>query len=202
MRKNHTKNICVHKNLFQKTFIGSVISAVSLIGILSTLSGCGTLEGINESPTRFGVGVNMSPGIQLGSSNTSLHAQLGYARIAFKGGGGHNNIFQGGVQVRQALSKTAPEGFWVGGEMTYLGFSNKYKNSSTKQTASGFTVGALAGYRFLIGKLPLSFYVAPAYLNRGKFKTNGTTGGTGSSGFYGRAGIDIHLLSLLTKKGR
>lgn len=202
MKKNHTKNILVHKSLIQRTFIKSIISIILLIGILSALSSCVSTSAINESPTRFGVGVNMSPGIQLGNSNTSLHTQLGYARIAFTGGGGHNNIFQGGVQVRQALSKKAPEGFWVGGEMTYLGFSNKLKNSNTKQSASGFTAGALAGYRFLIGRLPLSFYVAPSYLNRGKFKTNGTTGGSGSSGFYARAGIDIHLLSLIYKKGR
>lgn len=180
---------------------------IASVGIICCLvmgmMGCATVSGVSESPMRYGVGVNMTPGLQLGNSNSSAHLQIGYAYVPFKGGGGHNNFFQAGAQYRYAFSKNAPEGFWAGAEATYVGIRNKYKSSSTKQTANGFTVGAIGGYRFLIAdKVPVSFYVAPAYLNRGKFKTNGTTGGESSSGFYGRAGLDFHLFSLFSKKGR
>jgi hypothetical protein len=128
---------------------------------------------------------------------------LGYDRVGFKGGGGHNNFWQFGAQVRQSFAdKPGDNSFWAGGEVSFLAIRNKYDNSPVKQTASGFTIGGLAGYRFMVSKLPVSFYIAPAYLGRGKFKTNGMTSGPNGSGFFGRAGFDIHFASLLSKKGR
>ncbi|MFZ1370201.1 MAG: hypothetical protein WAR78_07455 [Ferruginibacter sp.] len=171
---------------------------VSVI-LITACMGCASVKGVNESPTRIGVGAEMAPGIQLGNGGSSGHLLLGYSWIPFKGGGGHNNFFQGGLQYRYAFSKQAPGGVWAGAEATYLLINT---NGSPKSTASGFTFGLLGGYRFLIGKVPMSAYLAPAFLSRGKFKTNGMVGGTGSSGFYGRAGIEFHLFSLLYKKGR
>lgn len=157
--------------------------------------------GKSESPMTYGYGIHVAPGIQLGESNTSAHLLVGYERIKFKGGGGHNNFLQFGAQIRQSFSGT-DQGFWAGAELTYLSIKNKYDNSSVKPTASGFTIGGLGGYRFKIGAVPLSIYAAPAFLSRGKFKTNGMSSGTTGSGFLGRVGIDIHFASLLSKKGR
>jgi hypothetical protein len=163
---------------------------------------CAT-QAIQESPMRFGYAVDIAPGLQLGDSKTSAHVLAGYGRIGFKGGGGHNNLWQFGAQVRQSFSyKPDAAGFWAGGEATYLAISNKYDNSTVKATASGFTIGPIAGYRFLIGTLPLSIYAAPAFLHRGKFTINGMSSGQSHSGFLGRLGLDIHFASLLSKKGR
>lgn len=215
MRKNHLQSndtprifkqvnfgpLNVEERIFQAPlFLGWVcfICCLSLV-----LLSCATANVKNESPTRFGYGLNMSPGIQLGNSNSSAHLQLGYSRFEFQGGGGHNNFFQTGIQYRYAFSENAPEGFWAGAEASFLAISNKFSTGNTKQKASGFTIGGLAGYRFKIAKkVPVSFYIAPAYLNRGKFKTNGTISGVTGTGFYGRAGLDFHLFSLIYKKGR
>lgn len=74
--------------------------------------------------------------------------------------------------------------------------------SKTGYLYTGCAPFAVPVYRFLAGKLPLSAYLAPGYLHRGKFKTNGATGGVAGNGFFGRVGVDIHLISLFTKKGR
>ena len=166
------------------------------------LTGCASVNGISESPLRIGYGVQADPGWQIGNSNSSVHALLGYSRISFKGGGGHNNIWQFGGQFRHSLSKEPARGFWIGGELSYLSIVSKSDGSSIDPKAPAFTIGALAGYRLPVEKLPMSIYFAPAYLNRGKFKINGTSYGEGSSGFYGRLGLSIHLLSLLHDKGR
>lgn len=199
MQKNQNKES--NTTVLVSWLLGAVIFACLsfMLIVVTGLMGCATVKGLNESPTRIGVGAEMAPGIQLGNGGSSAHLLLGYSWIPFKGGGGHNNIFQGGLQYRYAFSKQAPEGVWAGAELTYLLINN---NGSPKSTASGFTFGLLGGYRFLIGKVPMSAYLAPAFLSRGKFKTNGMVGGTGSSGFYGRAGIEFHLFSLFYKKGR
>ncbi|MBI1342566.1 MAG: hypothetical protein GC171_06515 [Terrimonas sp.] len=186
------------KDLFLRYSNAGLLAA----GVLIFFTGCVTVDAVHESPSRYGVGVSAAPGLQIGESSTSVHGIVGYSHIPFKGGGGSNNIFRIGAQMRFGLSENAPEGFWVGGELAYLNFRNKYSGSSIKQTAPAFTLGGLAGYRFKAGKVPMSFYFAPAYLKRGKFKTNGTTAGTGGSGYYARLGLDIHLFSLMHKKGR
>ena len=167
------------------------------------LVGCASVNGINESPTRFGIGFQAMPGWQLGESNTSAHLLLGYSKINFKGGGGHNRILQAGVQVRQSFAKESTSGLWAGGEVSYLNIASVVKNApGDDPKASGFTIGAIAGYRLQIGKVPLNFYFAPSYLKRGKFEVNNMSFGSGSSGFYAKVGVDVPLLSLLHPKGR
>lgn len=173
-----------------------------IIVVMAALTGCVSGNAIRESPLRVGYGVQVDPGWQLGNSRSSAHLLLAYSRIGFKGGGGHNNIYQVGGQLRHALQSTAPEGWWIGAELTYVNIRSKVSGSSVKQYAPGFTAGGLLGYRFLAGKIPMSFYVAPAYLSRGKFHVDGNTYGTTASGFYGRVGLDIHLLSLIHRQGR
>lgn len=187
---------------FVKLQTASIAIFFPISALFFLLGGCTSLETISESPLRTGYGFRATPGIQIKDGNSSAHFVAGYSRIAFQGGTGRNDIFQAGLQFRHSLSKKSPEGFWIGAETSYLYFNNKFKNSSNKQTASGFSIAPMAGYRFLVGKVPLSAYMAPGYLRRGKFKTNGTTGGVAGNGFIGRLGVDIHLMSLLTKKGR
>ena len=200
MRKNDLQTIITALNFSLFPVSGFLTWAFIIFFITTGLFSCASVKAVNESPTRIGVGAEMAPGIQLGNGGSSGHVLLGYSWIPFKGGGGHNNFFQGGLQYRYAFSKTAPEGIWGGVEGTYLLITT---SGAAKQTASGFTFGLLGGYRFKIAdKVPLSFYVAPAYLSRGKFKKNGMLSGTTSTGFYGRLGLEFHLFSLLYKKGR
>ena len=155
-----------------------------------------------ESPLVIGYCVNTMPGWLLGESNASVHGVLGYSHFNFKNGGGHTNFLQFGTQMRWSLNRGSLNGPWAGGELTYLIISNKIDNSSTSPHASGFTVGGIAGYRFQLGKFPLSIYAAPGFLHRGGFNTSGMTNSSPASGYYGRLALDIHFMSLLNNKGR
>ena len=114
-------------------------------------------------PARFGYGITTMPGWQLKNSKTSLHAVLGYSRFNFKNGGGNTNFFQLGAQVRQSFNKESEKGFWAGGEISYLDIINKIDNDPSNPHASAFTIGGIAGYRFKLGPLPFSIYLAPAF---------------------------------------
>jgi hypothetical protein len=157
--------------------------------------------GVSESPFRAGIGAYTMPGIAL-SSKTELHATLGYSRVNFQGGGGHNNFFQIGPHFRWPLGTNNQKGFWVGAEATYVNVSAIYDNSDMKSTGSGYTIGPAGGYRFRLGKVPFSAYIAPAYLHRGDLKSDGQVWVPASNGFLGRIGIDLEFMSLLSDKGR
>ena len=154
-----------------------------------------------ESPLRAGIGAYTMPGFAI-SSKTELHATLGYARFNFQGGGGHNNFFQVGPHVRWPLGSDSKNGFWVGAEATYVNVSAVYDNNDMKSTGSGYTIGPAGGYRFRLGKVPFSAYIAPAYLHRGDLKSDGQVSVPASNGFLGRIGIDIEFMSLISDKGR
>lgn len=175
-----------------KRYVNSFLLSIISICILS---GCAA---VNESPTRYGYSFVTMPGVQLGTSNNSAHAVLGYYKFDFKGGGGHNNFYQFGAQLRRQLGSSTPNGLWIGGEISYLRIRNTFDNSNMKPSASGFTVGPAVGYRFQLGKVPFNVYAVPSFLSRGKFDG----AGEGSSGYLGRFAFDIPFMSLLSKKGR
>lgn len=159
--------------------------------------------GVRESPFRAGWSATTMPGWQLGSGGMSIHAVLGYARVNFQGGGGHNNFIQAGPQLRWNGKDVSANGIWAGAEFTYMNVSSKPDgNSSFSPSGSGFTVGPAVGYRFHLGKAPLSVYLAPAFLHRGTLKDDNMIAIPSSNGFYGRLGIDLHFMSLLSDKGR
>jgi len=183
----------------QSTSIPHVL--ILLVLLLPLLYGCAaTVE--SRSPLNWGYGVNLTPGWQIGESSNSAHAILGYSRIGFTGG--HNNNFQFGGQFRHSIDPASEDGIWVGGEAGYIRVVNVFDNnsSSNNPSASGYTLGGLAGYRFKVGTVPVSGYVSPSYLSVGAFKSNGTSFGSSSNGFYGKIGFDIHFMSLLNPKGR
>jgi hypothetical protein len=165
---------------------------------------CATVNAVNESPTRIGWGLNATPGWQLGEGYSSLHLLVGYSRIKFDGGGGHNNFWQFGSQFRYSFTKFPDNGIWLGGEAAYLNITSIVDGNSSGDNphAGGFTIGPMAGYRFKIGRVPSSIYFAPSYLSRGEFKFMGMSSGGSSSGFYGKFGLDLHLMSLVHAKGR
>ena len=181
----------------------SIISTFLILSFPIILFSCVSLNGIHESPTRFGYGINATPGLQIGESNTSAHAIVGYSRIQFDGGGGYNRIWEYGLQLRHALYRQRNNGLWIGGGASYLSIASVADGSGGSDPKAGsFIVGPVAGYRFFIGKIPASIYIAPSYLNVGQFKLNGAAFGASSSGFYAKFGLDFHLLSLLHDKGR
>jgi hypothetical protein len=171
--------------------------------VLLLFTSCATVNAVNESPTRYGWGLNATPGWQLGDGPTSLHLLVGYSQIKFDGGGGHNNFWEFGSQFRYSLTKFPENGIWLGAEASYLSITSAVDGySGDKPHAGGFTIGPMAGYRFKIGRVPSSIYLAPSYLSRGEFKFMGTSSGGSSSGFYAKLGLDLHLFSLMHAKGR
>lgn len=174
---------------------------ILIVLLLPLIYGCAaTVE--SRSPLNWGYGANLTPGWQIGESSNSAHAILGYSRIGFTGG--HNNNFQFGGQFRHSIDQASEDGLWVGGEAAYIRVVNVFdsNSSSSNPSASGFTLGGLAGYRFNVGKVPVSGFISPSYLSVGSFKSNGTSFGSSSNGFYGKIGFDIHFMSLLDPKGR
>ncbi len=173
------------------------VSAISVF-----VFSCATVA-VNESPTRYGWSAVTMPGWQMGNGNMSVHAVLGYSRVNFKGGGGHNNFLQLGPQIRWNSRDAGGNGLWAGAEVTYLNVSVNYDgNSSFKPSGSGYTAGPVVGYRFHLGKAPLSVYFAPAFLHRGTLQDGNMIAVSPGNGFYGRLGIDLHFMSLLNNKGR
>ncbi|HYJ38354.1 MAG TPA: hypothetical protein VEV87_07040 [Chitinophagaceae bacterium] len=164
---------------------------------------CASVNAINESPTRWGYGLTATPGWQLGEGPTSLHLVVGYSRIKFDGGGGHNRIWEFGSQIRYSFTKYPENGIWLGGGASYLNIASIADGSSGSDPhAGGFTIGPAVGYRFKIGRIPSSIYFSPSYLSRGKFEVSGNTVGASSSGYYAKFGLDLHLMSLVHAKGR
>ena len=185
-----------------KRFSTSTVFSITIAVIL--FCSCASVNAVNESPTRYGWGVNATPGWQLGDGPSSIHLLAGYSRIKFDGGGGHNNFWQFGSQFRYSLTKFPDNGIWLGAEASYLSITSIVDGNSSGSNphAGGFTIGPMAGYRFKIGRVPSSIYLAPSYLSRGEFKFMGTSSGESSSGFYAKLGLDLHLTSLMHAKGR
>jgi hypothetical protein len=174
------------------------IIPASIITIFIFITGC---TAVNESPTRYGWNVTTMPGVQIGSTNSSVHAVLSYARVNYKGGGGHNRFLQFGPQYR--YSPKGDKGIWFGAEATYMNVASVSDfGMGDNPTGSAFTIGPAAGYRINIGKLPLNFYLAPAYLRRGTLKVDDMDVVPASSGYYGRLGVDIPFMTWLSDKGR
>jgi len=175
-----------------------------LLFMLSVLFfSCASVNAIHESPTRYGYGLTATPGWQLGEGPTSLHLIVGYSQIKFDGGGGHNRIWEFGSQFRYSFTKFPDNGFWLGGGASYLSLASIADGASGDDPhAGGFTIGPVAGYRFKIGRVPSSIYFSLCYLSRGKFEVMGNSYGSGSSGYYAKLGLDLHLLSLMHRKGR
>lgn len=161
-----------------------------LLITLALGTGC-AVTGEAESPITYGYGINTMPGWQLAESPSSVHAVAGYMRYPFKGGGGKTDFLQLGAQYRYHLSG-ATEGLWLAGEASYIRIMVKPDGSNGNFNSSAFAFGPVAGYRFRVGAIPVSVYAAPELISR-----------SGSTGFYGRLGFDIHYMSLLHPgKGR
>lgn len=162
------------------------------------ISGCATVRE-NASPWSTGLGFATMPGWSI-SDRMSVHVLASDMRVNFTGG--KNYFLQLGPQLRWSLSNKPPNGWWGGVEAAYLSITTKYDNAPGKPKATGFTVGPVGGYRFQLGTLPLSVYVAPSFLHRSEFKLNGMSSGTSRNAFFGKLGFDIHFMSLLSRKGR
>ena len=177
--------------------------SVACVACIFFLGSCAA-TGKSASPLTVGYGANLTPGLQLGNSNNSVHAILGYSKIEFKGGGGHSRNIQFGGQYRHSFVDLSQNGFWVGGEAAFIRLTSVVDNSSGDDfSANGFTLGPIAGYRFKIGSVPVSGFVSPSFLSFGDFKTSSfTSSGSSGSGFYGKIGIDIHFMELLLPNGR
>jgi|GEM_PF-3464918 len=156
----------------------------------------------SSSPLSAGYGIHIAPGLQLGESKNSAHLVTGYNNIWFNGGGGKGAYLQFGGQLRHSFGDAGGKGFWVGGEATYTRSTFKYDNTSFKESANGISFAPMAGYRFKVAKVPVSFYAAPGILRTGKFSSGGMTSSPAFTAFLGRIGFDVHFASLLSDKGR
>jgi hypothetical protein len=182
----------------------SLFSTGILLFLLSVLFfSCASVNAIHESPTRWGYGINATPGWQLGEGESSVHLLVGYSRIKFDGGGGHNRIWEIGPQFRYSFAKYPNNGPWLGLGISYLSIAAIADGASgSDPKANGVAFGPTVGYRFKIGRVPSSIYLSPSFLSRGKFEAMGSSYGSGSSGWYAKLGLDLHVLSLLHSKGR
>ncbi|MCF8228652.1 MAG: hypothetical protein K9G58_03445 [Bacteroidales bacterium] len=167
------------------------------------LSGCVSLTGKKASPMEIGYGLQLDPGMQIGSTNNSAHLLLSYARLSFDGG--HDNMYQIGGQFRHYHDSFDKGGLWYGGEMAYVRFTSIYDESlfvDSNPRAGGFALGGLAGYKFPCKKIPFSGYVSLGLVNFGDFKAGDVTFDAGGTGFTFRVGISLHLTSLFFENGR
>ena len=160
----------------------------------------GSANGVAHSPIKPGYGINITSGFQPENSKTAFLALLSYSRFRLGGGDGSSNYFQIGPQVRHFFQKEHHTGFFAGGEITYLRTVLKYNDVSFKSYSNGYTIGGIAGYEIKSGVL--SVYFAPAFMHRGAFVTLGESDNDPANGFFGKIGVDIHLMSLVSKKSK
>ena len=178
------------------------IQTLFLVSILFLVN-CASVNVKKASPAEYGYGFQMSPGWQIGESNTSVHGLMSYTRLGFDGG--HDNMSQFGGQIRRSLSENPNVGFWIGGEAAYVKFTSVYDDEDIflkNPSSAGFAMGALAGYKFPMQSLPISGYAGLGFVNFGDFTTDEFVIDEGGTGFTLRLGICVHVLSLLHKKGR
>ena len=178
-------------------------NALLLVTAFLMMNSCASVNMKKASPAEYGFGVQMTPGWQIGESNTSVHALASYTRLGFDGG--HDNMCQYGGQVRHFVSRKEEGGIWLGGEAAFVSFTSVYDEElyfEENPSANGFAMGALAGYQFPVGKLPVSGYAGLGFVNFGDFETDGFVFDEGGTGFTAKLGVCLHLLSLFHEKGR
>ncbi len=174
-----------------------------LIAVAFILNSCVSLEGKKASPAEIGYGFHLDPGWQIGSSKTSVHGLISYARLGFVNG--HDNMYQFGGQVRHYLKPFQESGFWYGGEASYVRFTSVYDNKDwykENPRAGGFAMGALVGYKIPVKVVPFSGYAGVGFVTFGDFTSEGEVVDPAATGVTFRVGISVHLLSLLKEKGR
>lgn len=180
-----------------------VSAPLALLGAF-LLSGCAYARKV-ASPASTGYSVNLMPGMQLGESRASAHALVGYTRVRDPGGFSHTRLVQFGGQARYAFMTEALNGPWAGAEAAYLRVTSIPKGADDRPSASGYSFGLLAGYRFKVDDRlpPISPYLSISRFHRGEFSFGGSTpSGPGLDGTLYKLGVDVHLASMFHARGR
>ena len=85
-------------------FRGNFLAILLFLSLPFIICSC-SVVGRTESPLAAGVGVHITPGVQIGNSKFSAHAVAGYERVWVNGSGNpHQNFLLLGGQGRYSLS--------------------------------------------------------------------------------------------------
>ncbi len=160
-------------------------------------AGCASFEpvveadgGTKQSETEFGGGITGLAGTQLSNELTSVYGLAGYHYYSFNGG--HDNLFQLGIQGRQALGEKGL--FWVGGEAGWAHDKSIYKDAEwSNPTSDGFFIGALAGYKLPVSAVDMSVFTGLNYIGFGDFKADNRVIEEGHNSMQFKLGISLAL---------
>lgn len=170
--------------------------AIVLLLTFAILTGCSSVKpavevdgGSKKTETEYGWGITGLVGTDLNIEKTSVYGLASYHRYSFETG--NDNLLRLGVQGRRMLG--ADESFWLGGELAYVHDTSVYDDAEWENpSASGFTLGAIAGYKLPVD-FDMSVFGGVAYINFGDFKANGQVVEGGHSSTQLRLGVEIGL---------
>ncbi len=125
-------------------------------------------------------GVRFAPGWSLGDRTATIHPLVGYTYPSFDGG--HDSLWELGVQLRTTTSRLGDRGAWLGGEVGFAHLSTVIDESggSTSEGFNSFMIGGFAG-------VPVS----DNEWNPSVFAGAGLTRFGGSNGINLRVGVDV-----------
>ena len=144
----------------------------ALIVLIPGLHGCAVTNTLvqadvssKHSETEFGWGGTVLMGTELPIANTSVYGLASYHRYSFTGG--HDNLWQFGVQARKALGEN--KNWWMGGELTYLQ-DKSVEDMYTDSKANGYSAGVIAGRKLPLPILNASVFSGVSFIHFGDFK--------------------------------
>jgi len=169
-----------------------ILSTVSIIVIL-LFSSCAA---IFISPLasikgeEFGGGVEAGVGSIPLTKNLGLNGVAGYHYYDFENG--HDNFMKVGAQIRSQNQSSA---LWYGGEFCVVRDVSVYKDSywNENPSASGVSVGAIAGYRLSFEAFDMSIFSGLSLVNFGDFKADDIVVEPSHSPLQFRVGLEFDL---------
>jgi hypothetical protein len=140
--------------------------------------------------TEYGMGVQALMGRQPGPGPTSFYGLASFHRYGFEGG--HDNLLRLGAQARHRLG-TGP--WWAGGEVAWIRDTSVYDGGlyADDPASSGFSVGALGGYRLPLEGRDVSLYTGIGLLHFGDFKSGDLLVDAGGNSVSLRVGVEMGL---------
>ena len=170
--------------------------AILFFVLVYLFTGCVSMQpaasvdvGSKHSETEYGGGITALAGTQLPNKITSIYGLAGYHYYSFEGG--HDNLFQLGIQGRQMLGE---KGFWAGGEAGWLKDTSVYTDGDRSNPSSnGFFMGALAGYRLPVSVVDMSVFTGLDFLSFGDFKADNSVYEAGHNSIQLKLGVSVAL---------
>ena len=145
-------------------------------------------SGKKASPTEWGFSLHAVPAFDVGTDGSdTVHPLVGYTRLGWPEGGGHDNVLQLGGQFRRSVAESP---LWWGGEAAYARLTSASDADVDYPAYNGFNLGGLIGYELDVDFAPTSVFANFSFINFGGGAFEGLDF-DGFNGWFFRLGVDV-----------